>query len=30
MIFSDDRPNGPRQEATEFFRRAYEAQQVED
>jgi tetratricopeptide (TPR) repeat protein len=30
MMFSDDRPTGPRQEAIEYFRRAYEAQQVED
>jgi tetratricopeptide (TPR) repeat protein len=29
-MFTDDSPNGPRHEATEFFRRAYEAQQVED
>lgn len=30
MMFTDDSPTGPRQEAIEFFRRAYEAQQVED
>ena len=29
-MFTDDSPTGPRQEAIEFFRRAYEAQQVED